>query len=155
MWLIYEYTEYCEDMTQHRTYTYFYYQRVAKIDFENNASNGCILSLHSSYTHWVYPEYCLNFNEIILPLATTEGHSRVSERWEYRRKTTEEYICHTRKRNRKNEPSTCKTLIRMEFKLECHVKLLRAPLTHFFLKNGVARIRKWASSWDYGTFRPP
>ena len=46
---------------------------------------GCILFLHSSYTHWVNPEYCSDFNGIVLPLATTEGHSRVSERWEYRR----------------------------------------------------------------------
>ena len=45
---------------------------------------GCILFLHSSYTHWVTAEYCSNFNGIILPLATVEGHSRVSERWEYR-----------------------------------------------------------------------
>ena len=44
--------------------------------------------LHPSYTHWVNPEYCSNFIGIIgiiLPLATTECHSRVSERWEYRR----------------------------------------------------------------------
>ena len=49
--------------------------------------NGCILFLHSSYTHRVNPEYCSNFNGIILPLATTEGHSGMSERWEYRRKS--------------------------------------------------------------------
>ena len=48
-------------------------------------SYGCILFLHSSYTHCVNPEYCSNFNGIILPLATIEGHSRVSDRWEYRR----------------------------------------------------------------------
>ena len=45
---------------------------------------GYILFLHSSYTHWVNPEYCSNFNGIILPLSTVEGHSRVSGRWEYR-----------------------------------------------------------------------
>ena len=43
--------------------------------------NGCILFLHSSYTYWGNPEYCSNFNVIILLPAT-----RVSERWEYRRK---------------------------------------------------------------------
>ena len=37
---------------------------------ENFESNGYILYLHSSYTHWVNPEYCSNFNGIILPLAT-------------------------------------------------------------------------------------
>ena len=50
----------------------------------NNNSIGCILFLHSSYTLWVHPEYCSNFNGIILPLATIEGHVLVSERWEYR-----------------------------------------------------------------------
>ena len=55
-------------------------------DKANLDTNGCILFLHSSYTHWVYnPQYCSDFNGIILPLATTECHSRVSERWEYRR----------------------------------------------------------------------
>ena len=46
---------------------------------------GCILFPHSIYTQWVNPEYCSNFNGIILPLATIKGHSCVSERWEYRR----------------------------------------------------------------------
>ena len=54
--------------------------------------NGCILFLHSSYTHLVNPEYCSNFNAIILPPATIEGHSRVSERWEYRQKPSHCFV---------------------------------------------------------------
>ena len=57
-----------------------------KLIADQENAYGCILFLHSSYTHWINPEYCSNFNGIILPLATNEGHSRASERWEYRRK---------------------------------------------------------------------
>ena len=51
---------------------------------EHAYTTGCILFLHASYTDWVNLEYCSNFNGIIFPLATTEGHSGVSERWEYK-----------------------------------------------------------------------
>lgn len=41
------------------------------------------LDCQPSHTQWVYHDFCLNFNEIMLPLATKPSHSHVSRVSEY------------------------------------------------------------------------
>ena len=71
----------------------------------------------SSYTHWVNPEYSSDFNGIILPLATIEGHSRMRERWEYRQKSSRggAAVCIERKK----ESSAVRVTVTAIHKVKC------------------------------------